>query len=149
MSGRMRIVVLAVFSAFALTACGEGNAFPLAPEGQDLLAKRGGKGGGNGGPTSNGALVTMTLGIATPGTQDVRVMKDSKRELVFQDVRAESDNTVSTFHSQLSLNATFAAGLTAACRAYVDPLPEALLTQLVDAFTNGLEHTVCVILVLN
>lgn len=133
MSRRIRVVVMAVFSAFALTACGEGNTLPLAPEGQDLLAKRGGKGGGNGGQTSSGAMVTLTLGIATPGTQAVRVMKNSKRELALQDVRAESDNTVSTFHSQLSLNATFAAGLTAACRAYVDPLPEALLTQLVDA----------------
>lgn len=130
----MRILLMAAFSAFALTACGEGNTLPVEPDGRDFLAKRGGgKGGGNGGPTTAGGQVSMTLGMVTVGSQNVRVMKDSKRELALQDIRDETDNMISTFHSQLSLNATFAAGATAACRAYADPLPEALLTTLVDA----------------
>ncbi len=116
---------IAVLAAGFLGGCEEQGSGPVGPEGvAPQFAKKScaensnqgsckdGGGGGGGGLTVADATVDMppleigvpTNGLITTGVQDVRIQKETKRELALEDVRDADGN--STFRSEIALTAT-------------------------------------------
>ena len=104
----------AVLSAALLLGCEDQGSGPVGPEdiGPQLTHKNGkehggkgggGGGGGNGGGSSVSATVALSGGMTTSGVQAVRIQRENRNILTFEETR-EDDNAISAFSTAIDLS---------------------------------------------